>query len=338
MTKEKDEETKSVHLMTAPSGIFNESNFHVYYKSIALFHESDKKMFFGKKSICRYCGETNPKKFKNVAHACPEFTGNKLFFSNDECEACNNIFSKYETELSNHSHFMRTLLGVRGKNKSLSFKSNNKAISFCHDAKGILCHVNNDILKDPNSEPQEGFTRKKDSKKRDQEFTFKFKKKRYVPLFLFKALNKVAFSIMPQLELDSGGFERFAQWLRIPEQTFSEEEPHQPYFYIYHNQVSLITKKPILMLFKKRDDYIKDSLPTFSNLFIFGNFAYQIFIPFYKSDEQFLYANELFLPIIPEIMTKREDKDGFIWMNGISREKTELEDFHFVLKTEHSTK
>lgn len=325
------EETKTIHLMAAPGGIYNDQNFHIYYESVAKYYEWEEKIFIGEKNKCRYCPETNPSKFNHIAHTCPEFTGNKSLFSNDECDTCNDIFSKYETELSNHSHFMRTLIGIRGKNRIPSFISNNQSVSFKYDGKKLVAHVNLDKKKRERSLQDEGLTIKLDFQKNEQAFDFKFKKKKHIPLFLFKALNKIGFSIMPQSELDAGGFGKFTEWLKNTEQTFSNEH-EKPYFYIYHNQFSPLKRKPFLMLFKKREEYAKSNFPTFSFFFMFANFAYQVFIPFYEADEHFLFENTLCLPIIPEIVTKTEGKDKLIWMNGFSPNATELEDFHFIVK------
>ena len=329
--EEKQEEVKNVHLMTAPSGVFNESNFWVYYDIVGHYHKLDKKIFIGEKNNCRYCGETDPKKFGSISHTCPEFTGNKKLFSLDECESCNSIFSKYETELGNHSHFMRTLMGLRGKNNTISFKSNNKKITFKNNGKKLLCQINNARSND--SIEGEDFIRKIDVKNNKQEFIFKFKNKRYIPLYLFKALNKFAFAILPKSELEKGGFEIFTEWLRNPERTITEDEPNRPFFYIYKNPNSFITKEPLLMIFKKREAHANAHFPTYSFFFAFGRFAYQIFLPFYKHDEIFLYAKELYLPIIPELLSKKGEKGKFVWMNGFSLEKTELEDFRFILNS-----
>ncbi len=48
----------------------------------------DKKHFIGNKKEreCRYCGCKKPNtKFKQKAHAIPEFTGNKSLIAYDEC-------------------------------------------------------------------------------------------------------------------------------------------------------------------------------------------------------------------------------------------------------------
>lgn len=66
---------------------------------------------------CRYCGKSDPTLFRNVAHAIPEFIGNRFVISVDECDECNSFFAN---EIDNHfANFLglrRTLWRVRGKN------------------------------------------------------------------------------------------------------------------------------------------------------------------------------------------------------------------------------
>src|SRR5688572_26703689 len=61
---------------------------------------SGPRIFVGSSGVCRYCGETRAALFRKKAHTFPEFLGNRRVFSRDECDACNQLFSAYETELA----------------------------------------------------------------------------------------------------------------------------------------------------------------------------------------------------------------------------------------------
>ncbi|OLY93656.1 HNH endonuclease [Cnuella takakiae] len=51
---------------------------------------------------CRFCKSKFPDvKFKSVAHAIPEYTGNKSLIATFECDNCNQYFSKLESEFAN---------------------------------------------------------------------------------------------------------------------------------------------------------------------------------------------------------------------------------------------
>ena len=66
-------------------------------------------------NICRFCNETNPEKFKNKAHVIPEFTGKKELIHENECDSYNNIFSKYERDLSLFGGIKNIIAGIKGK-------------------------------------------------------------------------------------------------------------------------------------------------------------------------------------------------------------------------------
>ena len=53
----------------------------------------------GTKGRCRFCGETDPRTFRNVAHTLPEAFGNKWVTSLDECDACNARFGAFDDAL-----------------------------------------------------------------------------------------------------------------------------------------------------------------------------------------------------------------------------------------------
>lgn len=50
----------------------------------------------GTKGQCRFCGQTEPRAFRNVAHTLPEAFGNKWVTSLDECDACNARFGMFD--------------------------------------------------------------------------------------------------------------------------------------------------------------------------------------------------------------------------------------------------
>jgi hypothetical protein len=71
----------------------------------------------GKPRICRFCGKRDDEvTFKSVAHAIPEFIGNRCMISMNECDECNQFFANNaEDHLSKASAPMRTMSQVRGK-------------------------------------------------------------------------------------------------------------------------------------------------------------------------------------------------------------------------------
>lgn len=68
------------------------------------------------KRICRFCGGKMPDvKYRAVAHAISEGLGNKILFCNEECDDCNNKFSKLESNLMHYLDIRRAMGGILTK-------------------------------------------------------------------------------------------------------------------------------------------------------------------------------------------------------------------------------
>lgn len=82
---------------------------------------SNKKQLKSKvERKCRYFDLSMPKvSFKNDAHMIPEMLGNKSFFSDFECDSCNELFGTYEDHFAKLLEPYRTLYEVRGKRNKI---------------------------------------------------------------------------------------------------------------------------------------------------------------------------------------------------------------------------
>src|SRR5437868_6921115 len=98
--------------------------------------------YIGKDNSCRFCGVTGPKCFKKVAHTLPEFLGNKGIFSNDECDACNALFSIYEGALAEMLKPFLTLGGIKGKKNDIPQTGrSNSSNRIRRDETGKIPHI-----------------------------------------------------------------------------------------------------------------------------------------------------------------------------------------------------
>jgi len=77
------------------------------------------KLFIGEKGTCRYCLRSEGITFSQIAHAFPEALGNKWIISKDECDDCNQLFSRYEGALADAVAPLLTLGGTKGKGNSI---------------------------------------------------------------------------------------------------------------------------------------------------------------------------------------------------------------------------
>lgn len=321
---------RTIQILTARSGVIHPNNFHCYYETLARYSDWGNKTSIGKDFICRFCGETDRKQFKKEnAHTFPEFTGNKWLFSKDECKKCNEDFSRYENELANHSLIMRTMYGSKTK-KNASTKLKNNLFSLQREPDGFKMNVFSENKEKIKPAKDGEITFHIDFEKGEKKAQVKIPEKEYIPLYLFKALNKIAFSIMPEKELDNSGFEEFKKWLRDFDMAFDKDDGQEPYFYIYHNRLEFLERDPMLILFKKQSKYASTNIPTYSFLFAYGNHIFQIFIPFCLNDKWLIEERELKLLIIPEILKEIDGQGNCIWMNGHSANKVKYKDFEFT--------
>src|SRR5690606_15011171 len=80
---------------------------------------------------CRYCSKKNPDvAFSKIAHAIPEFIGNKSILSLNECDTCNEFFAnQYEDHLSKWMNPLRSASQMRGKSGIPIYKHPEKTVS-----------------------------------------------------------------------------------------------------------------------------------------------------------------------------------------------------------------
>ncbi len=69
--------------------------------------------------VCRFCGETNPKKFRDRAHAIGESLGNKKLFCNEECDTCNHTLNKIEDNFLRLMDIRRALYHISRKDSTV---------------------------------------------------------------------------------------------------------------------------------------------------------------------------------------------------------------------------
>ena len=75
------------------------------------------------KRVCRFCGKSIPEvSFRKKAHAISENIGNKYFINYEECDACNDFFSRIEEDFYKINALSLSYLGVKGKKGNRKIK------------------------------------------------------------------------------------------------------------------------------------------------------------------------------------------------------------------------
>ena len=137
--------------------------------------------------FCRFCRLASPETtFRSVAHAVPEFLGNKSLVSQNECDTCNRkLAQRYEDDLSKWFGPMRAISQIKGKSGVPTYKDKDVRIEVGN--KGLEIGVVTDHLEA--------------ALKFDGPFALKLPvstpTQPYVPINAAKALVKIACSLCP---------------------------------------------------------------------------------------------------------------------------------------------
>lgn len=153
---------------------------------------------------CRFCRLGSPEvSFKMVAHAAPEFLGNKAIRSMNECDLCNQVLGReYEDHLGRWSQLGRSAAQVKGKKGAPTYINPASTMRIENKEGRLVIHLTD----------KEWFAKLQDQ---NGPFTFTLPadatSPTYVPLRAAKALVKVACSICPLEELHQ--CQRAIDWL-----------------------------------------------------------------------------------------------------------------------------
>ena len=164
-------------------------------------HLEDKNMNYKKnKSIihtCRFCLKSEPEvEFKEVTHIISESIGNKKLFSENECDQCNRAFgSTYEDSFGKYILPFKFTSQIYGKKNTNKYKDEHQRIEMKKN-ESPLAEISDSlkafILEDSDNKSMQ-FT--------DDGFIITFKRQKYNSYYVYKALEKMAFSVMPSEEL-----------------------------------------------------------------------------------------------------------------------------------------
>lgn len=256
-------------------------------ESVGLRDEKDR--------VCRYCSKKYPEvTFKKKAHTIPEFLGNKGSLSDFECDSCNKRFGEYEKQLSNYIGVAITLNRTKGK------RSIPTAIS--HDNEIIAKKIEFFDVKDAVelSNIKDGNNIKYNPDRRA--FEIDFKQQPYVPIFVFKALLKMAYGLLPEEDL-----KEFDLAVNILNESRSPIKITGNAFGVVKHILSHRMPYTGIFLFKNREP--NSFCPPYTFVLFYGQIILQIFISFSKSYIERVVGKVVQAPIlIPFIPDKSISK------------------------------
>ena len=251
------------------------------YEAIKFYAENYETLVFkalkaggGKENLgtkppkCRFCHKENPDvKFSKDAHVVPAFVGNKVLFSYYECDTCNDRFSSFEDDLAKMTMGDRALGQVPKRKGFTPLKPQGKKSSFERTATGVVIkqYVDEGV-----------FTIDEENSR----LLIKYDTQPYRPLGAYKALAKMAYGLMPEVELEK--FEELRQWLLekdVSTKKIYGEGGHWCYQTFVPGPAPF--SSPVIALLKRKADV---KAPYMMFFIAFGNWSYQIFVPCPKMD------------------------------------------------------
>ncbi|KAA5542843.1 HNH endonuclease [Adhaeribacter rhizoryzae] len=246
---------------------------------------------------CRFCGlDYSQTTFDNKPHIISELLGNKYLISDFECDKCNTFFgANYENDLANFLGMSRTFSGVKNKKDKIpifnspGYNLSARRTEFHGIKEGLIISLSKSAKGIFNIDSKEGRTE------------IKYPKQPYIPLKVYKALLKIALSILPEKYVLE--YQYTFEYLKRSDNKYSEVAKiihyELPYNHIVHNPVSFLFKK------------LKPESRIINHVFAlyFQNHVFQFPIPFSKVDiDNNLYNGEPYsVPLCPPLLLSKPE-------------------------------
>ncbi|MCS0307796.1 HNH endonuclease [Vibrio diabolicus] len=241
-----------------------------------------RNQYIGDKGLpCRFCGKSEPDvTFRTIAHAVPEFLGNKQLILRNECDACNEFFSNnLEDHLDKYTKPYRTSAQIKGKKKVPSNKSKDKRTRFDFKPgdKSIIVSPEDSELTCIDVE--------------NKTLTYKFEIEPHIPAAVYKCLVKIGLSVIEEGELDN--FKHTIRWILTKDHSVKFLNP------LLLTQSFIPGPRPnrklVVLVLKKRD--LVSIKPNYLLVVGFGNVVFQLILP--SSLDTLLNGNKIPSIIMP---------------------------------------
>lgn len=281
-----------------------------------------------KNRVCRYCSKGKPEvKFKKNAHLVPKFLGNRLVRCYFECDNCNELFGKYETDLSNYIGLRGYLLPPDriGIERSKVFKPIKGSALFYTSERGIeISDLNNEIFEDlPDNIGSKCIA----------------KKNPFIPLHVYKSLVKIALATLHEEVMD-----RFNKTLEfLITNKYDNDDFVKTLSLLSALSINdLYFDSPIIYTFSKRENIqCEYGIPSLTIILFFKNFCYQLFIPFDIMDNFIIKDKKLkiLFPLYPPFIANKDYSDVKLFtkyhhekvdLSSTKQVKDAVDEFYFM--------
>ena len=219
--------------------------------------------------ICRFCGQQVPVvSFKNKAHAISESLGNKSIICREECDICNERFSRtIEPDIANMLSSILTIYSIHGKNGIRTTTGKNFKLSLEEST------PNDSNVGTVTIQLQQEFPENIEDLFNEQ-LSLDASSLKYIPQNVYKCLCKYVVSVIDKQYLSD--FKKTIDWINSPTRFCK-----LPIVAI--GDVKINTKAPNLIVSIRKIN--KFNYPYCFAIFVVGNFAFAFIIPFTSKDK-----------------------------------------------------
>lgn len=139
---------------------------------------------------CRFCKNAQPDTtFEKKAHIIPNLLGNRHYLWDEECDTCNELFSKFETNLAYFMGIDRTLYDIKGGDKAPVFSSQDANVEARRFNENFMFIHRNDLEKGFEFDTEAG------------KFDINVDRRPFIPAYVYNAFLKIALSILPESDV-----------------------------------------------------------------------------------------------------------------------------------------
>lgn len=244
---------------------------------------------------CRFCkkkfAETT---FNTISHLIPEMLGKNNTRVIDECDECNNKFSKYESHLNNFLAPYLSLIAAKGKKGYTSFTSRMDE------------NDNRTTVQAQKFERKIYFGTNTDDFKYDYEakvLHINLRKQSYIPIYVYKSLMRIGLSLLPLALIESNT--NYTNWLMSNDIDSVPEQPFLNCFFTHLGNQFFQTPWADLYKAKQVKDQEKE-YPEFILVICSYNIVMQIFLPpSLLNEEKHVKGSTLAIEVFPAIIRQK---------------------------------
>lgn len=264
--------------------------------------------------ICRFCGNQTPTvSFNHTSHAISESLGNKNIVCREECDMCNERFSRtIEPDIANMLSSLLTIYSIHGKNGIRTTTGKNFKLSLKESTKGGTKEETIKLqLKQEFPDNMEEFFKEK--------LSLDASSLKYIPQNVYKCLCKYVVSVINERYLPD--FKKTIDWINS-----TTKYCKLPLVAIGNGHIK--TDAPYLIVsIRKTNDY---NYPYCYALFTIANMAFAFIVPF-TSKDRYQFTTSSKYAIFQEMVQLWYG--GLMWsFNKLSSSKSTYTQVDFTLQ------